>query len=295
MKKLLTLLFLTSQVALCQIGLQDQYQFNMLAINPAFTGERGNFGVSGLLGQQFNGTIQPNQVSQLISMDGKLNNERNSIGFQGFRSAVTGFTNNGMALTYSYSFQASADLKVNVGINAGFMVSPNFVGNVDVLQRFNPFGGPGVAAFVKDGFLSVAAPTLFSKANTYTTINKDIKLAAGYRIGNYENVALNFMILSSLATNASSQNGFDVNAKIWLGNKIGLGGSFRTQSGKNKIIPNFQIRVSESSTLGLSYDDEPLIFLNTNPGFRNSNGIFQLMYRYDVFNSGYKSPFINQF
>lgn len=287
--------FLALSASFAQIGLEDQYHFNMLSLNPAFTGERGNFGVSGLLGQQFNGTFAPNQVSQVISMDGKLGEGKSAIGFQGFRSTITGFTNNGMALTYSYFLELNDDLRVNLGLSGGFMITPNFIGNVDILQRFNPFGGPGAAIFSKSAFLGLAAPTLLGNSDIYNSLNKNIKISGGYRFGNYENIGVNLSGLASLATRSNDANAYDVNLKIWLGNKIGLGGSLRNQSGLSKLIPNLQMRVSETSTIGLSYDDQPLLFTNRNTGSLSPRGVFQLLYRYDVFNLGENSPFLNQF
>ncbi len=91
-----------------------------MAVNPAFTGVRGNFGVTGLLGQQFNGTIYPNQVSQVIVLDGKVGQQQKSaIGFQGFRSTVTGFTNSGLSLTYARHINLD-NVQLNVGMNFGF-------------------------------------------------------------------------------------------------------------------------------------------------------------------------------
>jgi type IX secretion system PorP/SprF family membrane protein len=295
MKNTILLYFLAITTALAQVGLEDQYQFNMLSLNPAFTGERGNFGVSGLLGQQFNGTFRPNQISQLISMDGKLGEGKSAIGFQGFRSNITGFTNNGMALSYNYLLPLNDNLRINFGISGGFMISPNFIGNVDILQRFNPFGGPGMALFSKAAFLGVAAPTLLGNTDVYSTLNKNIKISGGYRFGNYENIGVNLSGLASLATRSADASAYDVNLKIWLGNKIGLGGSYRTQSKLSKIIPSLQMRASETSTIGLSYDAQPLLFTNRNTGSISPQGVFQLLYRYDVFDSGEKSPFLNQF
>ncbi|KPM48046.1 type IX secretion system membrane protein PorP/SprF [Jiulongibacter sediminis] len=295
MKNIILLYFLGFTTAFAQIGLEDQYQFNMLSLNPAFTGERGNFGVSGLLGQQFNGTFTPNQISQLISMDGKLGEGKSALGFQGFRSNITGFTNNGMTLSYNYFLPLNDKLRVNLGINAGFMISPNFIGNVDILQRFNPFGGPGAAVFSETAFLGIAAPTLFGNSDIYSTLNKNVKISGGYRFGTYENIGINLSGLASLATRSSDANGFDINLKIWLGNKIGLGGAYRMQSGFSKVIPSLQMRASETSTIGLSYDAQPLLFTNRNTGSITPRGVFQLLYRYDVFNLGEKSPFLNQF
>ncbi|MGR3810440.1 type IX secretion system membrane protein PorP/SprF [Jiulongibacter sp. NS-SX5] len=295
MKHLFIVFTLISHLALAQIGLEDQYQFNFLAINPAFAGQRGNFGVTGMLGQQFNGTFRPNQVSQVISMDGKMGEGKSSIGFQGFRSTIMGFTNNGLILSFSHSIIENEEYKLLIGLNGGFLVSPNAVDGIDLRQRFNPFAGPGLVFMNDKLFAGVAAPTLLSNTNTYSTLNKNLKLSAGYRLGSYENIGVNISALANLATRARDVSGFDMNLKVWLGNKIGLGATLRNQRTYTGLIPNIQMRASETSTIGLSYESKPLGGYDLNSNSVSPRPVFQLVYRYDVFNIGEKSPFLNQF
>jgi type IX secretion system PorP/SprF family membrane protein len=298
-RKLIIILLLSSGLVQAQQALTDHYQFNLMALNPAFTGTRGNFGVTGLLGQQFNGTFSRNQVSQVIVLDGKVGSEqRGAFGFQGFRSAITGFTNSGLSLSYAHSFEAG-DIKVNAGLNFGFIVSPNVVGTQDFIQRFNPYGGPGVTAIGGNFFAGVGAPTLFGKRNTFSPPPKNLNLQGGYKLGNDDNVAVNISGLAGLPMDNNSPLMLHINAKLWLGSKIGIGGSFRNQKylsqSASKIIPSIEARVSESSTIGLSYDNKPLLFEGFNDNSRNPKGVFQLIYRYDVFNFNDTSSFLNRF
>ncbi len=300
MKKIFLLtLFVSVHGLRAQQPLTDLYQFNLMALNPAFSGLRGNFGVTGLLGQQFNGTVYPNQVSQVIVLDGKVGSTQNAgIGFQGFRSTITGFTNNGLSLTYAQYFNLDG-FQINAGLNFGFMVAPNVVGTQDFAQRFVPYGGPGITAIGTDYFMGIAAPTAFGKSDLFVSPPKNLNLQGGYKLGNDENITANLSLLAGLPMNDISPLMIHFNAKIWLGSKIGLGASFRNQklsgSSSSKLIPSLELRISESSTVGLSYDHKPLLFQGVNDNLRNPNGIFMLIYRYDVFNFGEKSSFLNQF
>jgi type IX secretion system PorP/SprF family membrane protein len=294
-KKILFLSILLANSATAQFGFSDQYQFNLLAVNPAFTGERGNFGVTAMLGNQFIGGFRPSQVSQIVSLDGKIGTGNSSIGFQGFRNTITSSTNNGLNVSYGYAIETDA-AKINIGLNAGFSVSPNFVGNESFTNQISPFSGLGVAAILENMFVSISAPTLFAKPQFADAITSPLNLMVGYRIGNAENIALNLSALAGLQLKTGASNFLHVNPKIWLGNKIGLGTSFRFHSNYGLgILPMAELRVSESSTVGISYDSNPLRLVNTNSQFNNPNGLIQLMYRYDVVEIGKKTPILNLF
>ncbi|UBM60492.1 type IX secretion system membrane protein PorP/SprF [Marinilongibacter aquaticus] len=291
-----TILFLLLPIAAwAQLSLSENYQFNALANNPAFAGERGNFGVTAMLGQQFNGTPTPFQVSQILSIEGKLNNESNALGFQGYRSAITGYVNNGLSFIYSHEWKTDSDVRLKFGLNAGFLVAPNYIGTTNIVNRFKPYFGPGFAAMFQSGFLGIGAPSLIGQADAYTQIDKNIKAMGGYRFGSDEGLALNISVLGSIATRPEDQSAIHTNFKAWLANKLGIGASFRFQNGLHKTIPTLELRVSETSTLGLSYDKDPYRFLQLDNNNYYSRGIFQLTYKYDAFPIGSKSPLLNQF
>jgi type IX secretion system PorP/SprF family membrane protein len=294
-KKLIFLTLFLTQTVFAQFGFSDQYQFNLLAINPAFTGERGNFGVTAMLGNQFIGGFRPQQVSQIISMDGKLGTGHSSIGFQGYRNTITSTTNNGLNLSYAYSVETDA-LKINIGLNGGFSVTPNFIGSQDFTNQISPFAGIGFTALADNYFISLSSPTLFAKPQYLNAITSPLNIMAGYRIGNADNIAFNISALTGLQLKSGSSNFFHLNGKLWLGNKIGIGSSFRFYKGYDLgILPTAELKVSESSTIGISYDNKPLRLINSSSQFNNPNGIFQLMYRYDVFGQGEKNPLLNLF
>lgn len=286
---------LLANSAFAQFGFSDQYQFNLLAINPAFTGERGNFGVTAMLGNQFIGGFRPSQVSQIVSLDGKIGTGNSSIGFQGFRNTITSSTNNGLSLSYGYAIETEV-AKINIGLNAGFSVTPNFVGSESFTNQISPFGGLGVAAILENMFVSISAPTLLAKIQYANAISSPLNLMVGYRIGNAENIALNLSALAGLQLKTGATNFLHLNPKIWLGNKIGIGSSFRFHTNYGLgILPTAELRVSESSTIGISYDSNPLRLVNTNSQINNPNGLIQLMYRYDVVEIDKNTPILNLF
>ncbi|WP_341226879.1 type IX secretion system membrane protein PorP/SprF [uncultured Arcticibacterium sp.] len=295
MKKILFLFLLFSQTAFSQFGLADQYQFNFLAINPAFAGERGNVGVTAMLGNQFSGNFRPNLISQIVSLEGKLGTSKSSLGFQGYRNSITGNTSSGLGLSYAYTINTDA-AKLKIGLNGGFTVSPNLVGSQNFTQQLSPFFGLGFAAFSENGFLSISSPTLYAKSNFFTAVYQPINLMLGYRLKLAQNVNLNISTLAGLDLKYENANFFHVNPKLWLAEKLALGASLRFRDSKGlNTISSAELRIAETATVGISYDPKPLRLFTSNTGFINSNGLIQLMFRYDVFGFHEETPLLNSF
>lgn len=295
MKKILLLIFLLSHSAFSQFGLSDQYQFNFLAINPAFAGERGNVGVTAMLGNQFSGNFRPNLISQIVSLEGKLGTSKSSLGFQGYRNTITGNTSSGLGLSYAYTIDTDA-AKIKVGLDAGFTVSPNLIGSQNFTQQLSPFFGLGFAAFTENGFLSISSPTVYAKTNFFTPVYQPINLMLGYRVGLAENINLNISTLAGLDLKYENANFFHLNPKLWLSDKLALGASLRFRDDKGlNTISSAELRIAETATVGISYDPKPLRLFTTNSQFINSNGLIQLLFRYDVFGFHEEIPLLNSF
>ena len=78
----LLFVLLTTTRTLAQQPLLDIYPLENIGLNPAFTGSRGYFNLSGVLGNQLNGTFRPAQVSQVLTADALLINEKSGFSFQ---------------------------------------------------------------------------------------------------------------------------------------------------------------------------------------------------------------------
>ncbi len=300
MKHLIYFLLLTSSFAFAQGGLQDQYQFNYLAINPAFTGERGNFGFTAQLGNQFNGTIAPNQVSQIFALDGKVGSGNGALGFQGYRINQGGIYNSGLNLNYGHEIK-SDNFSLRLGSDVGVFILPNFITNADVLDRFSVYFGFGALFQSQNFFASIASPTIITFKKTSLLKEKPVTLLLGYSFSFAQNIQLNLSTLASVPSDNNYSRKFHLNAKLWLSDKFGFGGSFRylgnnsSVPASSKFIPTVEYKISSGSRLGLSYDSSPLSDITNNPQYSNPNGIFQLLYRYDLIQDGQKTPLSNNF
>lgn len=296
MRKIIVILLLISQATFAQIGFSDQYQFNPIAHNPAMAGERGYFGITSMVGYRFVGGVRPLNSSIILSMDAQLGeNGKNALGFQGFKSSVgLNIPNQGISICYSRAIEAG-DVRIKTGINAGTLITPNNFGNTTISDRTIPFLGFGVSAILSNAFLSVGSPSLLAKSPYDFWSNKTTFLSAGYRVGTYDNIAANISVVSGLQHNQNAVNFLHLNTKIWFANKLGIGPSIRfSQNNQTRFVFTGEARVSQSFTVGISYDQNPLAGYNISQS-DSHNGLFQILIKYDSFLNNSDSPFMNQF
>jgi type IX secretion system PorP/SprF family membrane protein len=267
--------------------LYNNANFNLLALNPAFAGARKEFSLTGLFGNQFNGTITPQQVSQVLSLDGQTGTHSNGLGLQAFNNGLANQNQQGVLVDYAYRMPIPDIGNLSFGFRAGFTYQSGFVTTTNGPSRFFPYAGFGALFHADNFFVSLSKPVLFSKEAIYQNINqKPLFAAAGYSFVPAENILLNPSIIYE--QNDINGNAISFAAKLWLATKFGFGASLknRSESAYNnaytKIIGTFEIQASKSIRVGISYDDKPYsdYFLNTTtfaPG-----GLLQLFFRYEA-------------
>jgi len=122
-----------SSLANAQTLLEDQFQFNFLALNPAFAGARETFSMNAMLGNQFNVTLRPQQIYQLFSTDGAIQQGRGGLGLQAFNSNIVGFNNSGVKVSYAYRKQIGDLFSVGLGADAGFSYQPTLCAGLGLI------------------------------------------------------------------------------------------------------------------------------------------------------------------
>lgn len=265
--------------------LTDNYHFNLLGLSPAFTGERGNYGFTIALGNQFNGTLRPNQVSQLFSIDGVIKDGPSAIGFQGYRSAYGNQTTNGFTASYGYEIETASNLKLKIGLNGGLLVLPNNFAITEITQQFTGYGGLGLLIKKDQFFANISSPTLFSSSFGQFFLNgRKVNFITGYVFGNSDGIAIAPSVYYAANSDPNFGNNINANLKLWVFDKWVLGLSARNNSAtkSTKLVSSLEFNLNGSSRFGLSYDPLPSDLVNV-PSIGNINtGVIQLMYRYDV-------------
>ena len=270
-------------VAQAQTILEDQFQFNFLALNPAFAGARETFSLNAMLGNQFNGRLRPQQVYQLFSSDGAIQQGRGGLGLQAFNSNASGFTNTGVKASYAYRKQVGDLFLVALGADAGFIYQPALLAGVGLKQIY-PYAGFGGLLNAERFYLSLSKPVLFIDDEGLFSSKKPFYTMVGTSLGDFENKMINVSAL--IESNKEVGNNYAFNAKLWLHDKFGLGLSLRSQKSDafrtNRIIPMAEIQFSPAIRLGVSYDPKPPTFRSQ--GLQSSfqqSGILQIFLRYE--------------
>lgn len=284
MKKYFLAAFMAfSSLANAQTILEDQFQFNFLALNPAFAGARETFSMNAMLGNQFNGTLRPQQIYQLFSTDGAIQQGRGGLGLQAFNSNSAGFNNSGLKVDYAYRRKIGDLFSVALGANAGFIYQPTLLAGLGLKQMY-PYAGLGGLLNAERFYISLSKPVAFIKDEGLYNSKKPFYTMLGFSVGEFDGTMFNVSAL--IETNQTIGNSFYLNGKAWFSRKFGLGISYRSQdiSGArvNKIIPMAEFQVSDAIRLGASYDSKPPTYQNPNSTTNfQQRGILQIYFRYE--------------
>ncbi len=272
-----------SSLANAQTILEDQFQFNFLAINPAFAGSRESFSMNAMLGNQFTGTLRPQQIYQLFSTDGVIQQGRGGLGLQAFNSNSTSFNNSGLKVAYAYRKQIGDLFAIALGADAGFIYQPTILAGLGLKQMYT-YAGLGGLLNAERFYVGLSKPVAFIKDEGLFNSKKPFYTMLGFSLGEYDRTMFNISAL--IETNKTVGNGFHLNSKAWFGRKFGLGLSYRSQEVNrvrvSKLIPMAEFQVSDAIRLGASYDSKPPTYQNPNStsNFRQ-NGILQIYFRYE--------------
>jgi type IX secretion system PorP/SprF family membrane protein len=267
-----------------QTILEDQFQFNFLALNPAMTGARETFSLNGMFGNQFNGSLRPQQIYQLFSMDGSMQEGRGGLGLQAYNSNIAGFNNAGAKVSYAYRQKFGDLFTVALGADAGFIYQPTIITGQGIKQMF-PYAGLGGLFSTDQFFLSISKPVLLISNGLFNS-KKPLYTMLGFSLGDKENIMMN--VSGTLESNKDTKSNFFITAKLWFKQKAGFGIMYRSESPFgtriNKVVPMVEFQLGNSFRVGGSYDFKPLAYPTSSSQSFQQRGIFQLYLRYEFLN-----------
>jgi hypothetical protein len=277
MKKTILLILTTIHFASAQTVQQEQYQFNQLAINPAFAGAKGNFNLTALLGNQFNGSFRPQQISQILSIDGAVRDGKGGLGIQAFNDRSNFYPNSlGLTTQYAHRINIGELFSVAIGLQGGFINQ-----NINFVNTFKFYYGGGVLLQTKGFFLGLSQPVIGHQNPVFFIKNKPFYSSLGMSFGDVEGTMLN----TSAMLISGDNKGFHLNAKAWFKQKFGAGISYRSENKNNKIIAMAEYQLSPSVRVGASYDSKPFDNYQINIGSGQSlqaRPVIQLLFKYEL-------------
>ncbi|MFB0946294.1 MAG: hypothetical protein QMB24_09155, partial [Spirosomataceae bacterium] len=153
------------------------------------------------------------------------------------------------------------------------------------INLLTPFAGVGIVANTDNFFLSASNPLLFINEDRLITGKKPWFFMGGASLGDPEKLLVNLSSLIELNNNPQVGNGADVNAKVWIGGRAGIGASYRMSGTQkfeqlnNKVVLSLEYQFSTSIRMGLSFDENPLQGIRVNQ-FGEAPSVFQLAINY---------------
>ena len=223
--------------------LYSQYLLNPLAINPAYAGSRDNLNMTLLFrrkwfGSQNNSLLSGgggSPVSQSFAGDGAVSNGKIGLGIQFQNDQLSTYGATGVYGSAAYRVNLPALAKLAFGVQGGVNVLPVYDQITGGFNARQAVGSVGVGVYYQ-------SPTFFGGISVPELISKGVLLSgqaqfrptlplfiqAGTKLNLTNEVVL---IPSVLLTRAANRPlGIDLNARLWVSERVGLGVSVRTKS-----------------------------------------------------------------
>lgn len=250
-----------------QDAMYSQYMFNMLAVNPAYAGNREVLSITGLTRAQWLG-IDGAPVSGTLSLDMPISKKNIGLGAQLFTDKIGVTSSSGFYLSYAYRIHLRkstlafglqgglihytanyVQLQLNRNMVSG--LDQSFQENVSVLMP-----GAGAGFFLSDDkyYVGASIPNLL---NSYITSSSQLKvnrydhlfMMCGYVFSLGENYNLKPSTLLKCVKGAPVE--WDINLNLWIHNKVALGISYRTHDAAVAMI---ELQASDKFRIGYAYD-----------------------------------------
>lgn len=277
--------------AQAQQPLLDAYGFNPLALNPAMAGAKGYFNLNAVLFNQLNGTFRPNQVGQVLSAEGVFANGRTGYGLQGFNSSLANFPSSGLTIGGSHGFHLPNAWQLRAGIQLVGRFRPFFNSGFDNRRVLDPSIGAGVMLSRENAFFGISKPSIGRQQPLFDPRVHPLIVHGGYLAPLGEQKWYVGAVFLRGEAGSTSKQGFHLDTKLWIGERLGLGGSIRHEQNESattawKAVGWGEFRISQGIRLGIAYDPRPQSLYPVNFQVPNTPGQFQIFFRYEGLKAG---------
>lgn len=285
--QLFLLLAFGGRVLAQQSPMYAQYMFNMMNINPAYTGHREMGTLNALFRNQWVG-FPGAPVTGSLSFDQRLNNNNGSLGAQFYYDKIGIERTSGLQGFYSYAAAFNRST-LYLGMSMGLLsystdytrTSAYDPGDPQLMQNIRgvlPTAGFGAVWAGKRAFAGLSMPAIF-KTKLY---NKDQPRLQGtgedahlyFNTGYYFNVDKDVVFRPSLLLKAAQGAPIqaDINLHVWIHEVFSLGASYRT---RDAFVGMMQAQIRPKVRLGYAYE------YNTSNLVNYNRGTHELMLRFD--------------
>lgn len=270
MKKIYLLLTVIAasvyQVQAQQDAMFSQYMFNMMMVNPAYTGSRDVVSLNALYRKQWVG-IEGAPQTVTFSGDMPIAHEKMGVGLTVFNDRIGVVSNTGFYGTYAYRIQLTNNSTLAMGTNIGIT---NYTANLTSVEfandgsTDNAFGanvnkilpnvGFGLYYSSDNYYIGLSMPHVLNNkfeqgANLTASQKRHAFLMAGYVFTLNDVFKLKPSFLIKQVSGAPIQ--MDLNANLWMYDKFGLGLSYRSLDAP---IVMAEIQATDQLRIGYAFD-----------------------------------------
>jgi len=293
-KKIIAIMLLSLaeyEVFAQQDPMVDQYMFNQLYINPAYAGSHPYTNATLLYRNQWiNFPGAP--VTEILSMDGSLDNNKVGLGFSLLNDHIGVSSRTGFQGDYSYHLKLNDKQVLGMGLSGGLdyyqaqltdlivwdQGDNVFTSNIN--SKLIPSFGTGLYLTSKLYYLGLSIPNILSYTpNTFLYLNlgnepefqRHYYLTGGYSYIIDPKVILKPFILLKYTKNVQPEADFNFN--VLFDSVVTIGASYRTS---DSFLGMIQFTISKNFRIGYAYD-YPFTDLR-----HYSSGSQEIMLSYDL-------------
>jgi type IX secretion system PorP/SprF family membrane protein len=268
------LLGIVSATMAQQDPMYSQYMFNHQVLNPAYVGSWGYLTSTMIYRKQWVGMNGAPETGS-FSFHTPSANGRHGFGVSFVNDRIGVAQTNGLTAAYAFRIHLGGNARLALGlqgevdnyranfggVRTGSTIDPNlnpsdpaFNGNSTNLWK--PNAGAGVFFHTKHFYIGASSPRLIqhsladNEATSQAVLSRHFFATAGIVIG-ADDAAVKFKPSVLLKYTPGTRMQYDLNAHFLFGNRLWVGGSYRTQ---DAIVGMVQLQMTQWLRMGYAYD-----------------------------------------
>lgn len=268
--------------------LYSQYLTNPMTINPAYAGSRESLTMTAIFRRKWFSLRGPGiGITQAFGADGPVAGGKVGIGLQALNDRMGLYSATGFYGSLAYRITLPSMAKLSFGASGGINVLPIYdPANVTSVNKAVPSFGAGVHYEAERFWAGVSMPELVNRPLTLGTgqslplrYQRPLFINFGGRVDAGESI--DFMPSILLTQQTGYPLGIDLNAKVWIEEKLGLGLSYRANnstliSNLNYFVILAEYELSGSIRVGYTYNSQQV----ENPFSYYQKSVHELVFRY---------------
>ena len=276
-----------------QDALFSQYMFNMMLINPAYTGSRDVISLTALHRQQWL-NVDGAPKTTTFSADMPLKNEKMGIGLTVFNDQIGVTNSTGFYANYAYRLRVSEKGTFSMGASAGLTnykanlasVKHSDDGTEDIAFSSNyskilPNLGLGVFYNTDKLYVGLSMPHVLNNKleNDPGVTSRQFRhayLMGGYVFDLNHNFKLRPSALLKYVSGAPIQ--LDLNVNLWMYDKVAFGLSYRSLDAPLAMV---EVQITQQLRFGYAFDFSHSINPSNNLGRTTHEVLLRYEFGYD--------------